>query len=187
MAKTRWPERAFTLTMALLFLGTGVATGVAVILSTISQNKQASANNQSSSSNSNSNSSSQGSTKLAGTKLAGFIPVGNVSNLEITDTKAGTGQAATSSSTVDVLYTGAVASTGIIFQASTDSSPSPVSLSLKNVIVGWQKGIPGMKVGGTRRIVIPANEAYGANPPQGSNIPPNAPLVFDITLLGVQQ
>lgn len=184
MAKSRWPERAFTLTMALLFLGTGVATGVAVILSTISQNKQASANTQFSN---NSKSSNQGSTKLAGTKLAGFVPVSNVKNLQITDTKVGTGQVATPNSTVDVLYTGAVASTGIIFQASTDSSPSPVSLSLKNVIVGWQKGIPGMKVGGTRRILIPANEAYGASPPQGSGIPPNAALVFDITLLGVQQ
>jgi FKBP-type peptidyl-prolyl cis-trans isomerase FkpA len=43
-----------------------------------------------------------------------------------------------------------------------------------------------MKVGGTRRLVIPANMAYGATPPAGSGIPANADLVFDITLIGVQ-
>jgi FKBP-type peptidyl-prolyl cis-trans isomerase FkpA len=43
-----------------------------------------------------------------------------------------------------------------------------------------------MKVGGTRRLLIPAALAYGANPPAGSGIPPNADLVFDITLVAVQ-
>ena len=46
-----------------------------------------------------------------------------------------------------------------------------------------QKGMIGMRVGGTRRILMPANEAYGSNPPSG--IPANAPLVFDVTLLKV--
>jgi FKBP-type peptidyl-prolyl cis-trans isomerase FkpA len=44
-----------------------------------------------------------------------------------------------------------------------------------------------MKVGGTRRLVIPADQAYGANPPQGSGIPANAPLVFDIELVKIGQ
>ena len=93
---------------------------------------------------------------------------------------------ATPSSTVSVLYTGAVASTGKIFQASTDNGPSPVTFPLSEVIVGWQKGIPGMKVGGVRQLLIPANEAYGASPPAGSGIPANAALVFNITLLSVK-
>ncbi|HSX32179.1 MAG TPA: FKBP-type peptidyl-prolyl cis-trans isomerase, partial [Candidatus Saccharimonadales bacterium] len=83
-------------------------------------------------------------------------------------------------------YTGAVAATGVIFQSSLDSG-QPVSFPLGNVIQGWQEGIPGMKVGGTRRLIIPAAKAYGASPPQGSNIPANADLVFDVTLHKIGQ
>jgi len=178
MAKTKLSHRAFALTMAILFLFTAVATGAAVIYSVYSANKTSnSANNPKTAAN---------ATHLAGTKLAGFTPVSNVSSLQASDIKVGTGPAASASSTISVLYTGAVAATGTIFQASSDSGPSPVTLSLSNVITGWQKGIPGMKVGGERQLLIPANEAYGPNPPAGSNIPPNAPLVFDITLLNVK-
>lgn len=171
-------QRVFLVVMAVLFLGTAAATGIAVIF--------ASSNSQTNNQQSN-NSKNTGGTHLQGTKLAGFTPVSNVSNLQIQDIKVGNGPVATASSTVSVLYTGAVASTGIIFQASTDNSPSPVQLPLAQTIPGWQQGIAGMKVGGTRRILIPASLAYGSNPPQGSGIPPNAPLVFDVTLLGVQQ
>jgi FKBP-type peptidyl-prolyl cis-trans isomerase len=86
--------------------------------------------------------------------------------------------------TVTVDYTGAVAATGVIFQSSKDTG-QPVSFSLDGVIKGWTDGLPGMKVGGTRRLIIPAGQAYGANPPAGSGIPANAPLVFDITLYKV--
>ena len=106
--------------------------------------------------------------------------------LQIIDTKVGTGAVAKSSSTVSVLYTGAIASTGIIFQSSLDNGPSPVTFPLNQVIQGWQQGIPGMKVGGVRQLLIPASLAYGANPPSGSNIPANADLVFNITLLNVK-
>lgn len=53
------------------------------------------------------------------------------------------------------------------------------------VIEGWYAGLKGMRVGGRRRLVIPASMAYGANPPPGSNIPANAALLFDIELLFV--
>ena len=52
------------------------------------------------------------------------------------------------------------------------------------VIKGWDQGVPGMKVGGLRRLTIPPDLAYGSNPPSG--IPVNATLVFDITLTAVQ-
>jgi FKBP-type peptidyl-prolyl cis-trans isomerase len=78
-----------------------------------------------------------------------------------------------------------VASTGTIFQSSLDTG-QPVTFALNQVIKGWSEGVPGMKEGGVRRLLIPADKAYGANPPQGSNIPPNADLVFDITLVSVK-
>ena len=182
MATTKLRDRAFALSLAILFLFTAVATSVAVVLSIISNNKA----NKEASTTSTSTSKSSSSTKLAGTKLAGFTPVDSVPKLQIIDTKVGTGAVAKSSSTVSVLYTGAIASTGIIFQSSLDNGPSPVTFPLNQVIQGWQQGIPGMKVGGVRQLLIPASLAYGANPPSGSNIPANADLVFNITLLNVK-
>lgn len=121
------------------------------------------------------------SKKLAGTQLANFTPVASVSQLQEIDTVPGTGATVKPGATITVDYTGAVAATGTIFQSSLDTGQS-VTFSLSQVIPGWTEGIPGMKVGGTRRLIIPANLAYGANPPSGSGIPANAPLVFDVTL-----
>ncbi|MEO7364417.1 MAG: FKBP-type peptidyl-prolyl cis-trans isomerase, partial [Candidatus Saccharimonadales bacterium] len=99
---------------------------------------------------------------------------------------AGTGAEVKTGDSVTVDYTGAVAATGIIFQSSLDSG-QPASFPLANVIKGWQEGVPGMKVGGTRRLLIPAALAYGPNPPGGSGIPANADLVFDITLRSIDK
>lgn len=118
---------------------------------------------------------------LQGTKLANFTPVSKVDKLEATDTTPGTGDTVKPGDTVTVDYTGAIAATGTIFQSSLDTG-QPVSFPLGNVIAGWSQGIPGMKVGGTRRLLIPASLAYGGNPPQGSGIPADADLVFDVTL-----
>jgi FKBP-type peptidyl-prolyl cis-trans isomerase len=123
--------------------------------------------------------------KSEGKKMQNFTPVSKVDSLQKTDLKEGTGAEATASSNVTVHYTGAVAATGTIFQSSLDTG-KPVSFALNQVIKGWSEGVPGMKVGGERRLLIPADMAYGANPPQGANIPPNADLVFDITLLNVK-
>ncbi|HEY4963252.1 MAG TPA: FKBP-type peptidyl-prolyl cis-trans isomerase [Candidatus Saccharimonadales bacterium] len=119
--------------------------------------------------------------KLAGTKMENFTPTDSVTTLQSTDLVEGTGQTVKAGDKVTVDYTGAVAATGIIFQSSLDTGQT-VSFGLNQVIPGWTQGVPGMKVGGTRRLVIPANLAYGASPPSGSGIPANAPLVFDITL-----
>lgn len=119
--------------------------------------------------------------KLQGTQLLGFTPTASIANLQKIDTTPGTGNEVKPGETVTVDYTGAVASTGVIFQSSKDSG-QPVSFPLNQVIAGWSQGVPGMKVGGTRRLLIPASLAYGGNPPQGSGIPANADLVFDITL-----
>ena len=124
--------------------------------------------------------------KLEGTKLANFTPVAQIATLEKIDSVVGTGEEAKPGATVTAHYTGAVASTGVIFQSSHDSG-QPVPFGLNEVIKGWTDGVPGMKVGGTRRLLIPAAQAYGANPPGGSGIPANADLVFDIELVAVKQ
>jgi FKBP-type peptidyl-prolyl cis-trans isomerase FkpA len=123
--------------------------------------------------------------KLEGTNMQNFTPISKIDTLQKIDTKVGTGKEAAASSTVTVHYTGAVAATGKIFQSSLDTG-QPVTFPLNQVIKGWSNGVPGMKEGGERRLLIPADQAYGANPPQGSNIPPNADLVFDINLISVK-
>lgn len=120
---------------------------------------------------------------LQGTQLVDFTPC-KVTSLQTVDIAIGTGPAATPTDTVTVNYTGAVAATGTIFQSSLDSG-KPATFPLNEVIPGWTEGIPGMKVGGKRRLLIPAAEAYGANPPSGSGIPANADLVFDVTMLKI--
>lgn len=169
-------DRFFALMGAILFLVTASAVSIAVFVQMITQHNNADASQAN---------QSQQAASLAGTKLTDFTPVSSVSKLQVTDTKVGTGATVKPGDSVVVDYTGAVAATGVIFQSSKDSG-QPVTLSLNQVIKGWQDGIPGMKVGGTRRLLIPANEAYGANPPQGSGIPANAALVFDITLHSIK-
>lgn len=163
--------------LTLLFIFTGLGIGVVAFWQATHQPKT--------DSKTNSSQSSTNKAKLAGTKLSGFTPVSSVGSLQKIDLKTGTGQAASANSTVTVNYTGAVAATGVIFQSSLDSG-QPVSFPLNGVIKGWSEGVPGMKVGGERRLLIPAAEAYGATPPQGSGIPANANLVFDITLISVK-
>jgi FKBP-type peptidyl-prolyl cis-trans isomerase len=120
--------------------------------------------------------------QLQGTKLTGFTPVASISQLQETDTAPGTGATVKASDTITVDYTGALASTGVIFESSKDSG-QPVTFPLSDVIPGWTQGIPGMKEGGTRRLLIPAKLAYGAAG-KGS-IPANADLVFDVTVHSV--
>ena len=174
MSETRKRDRIIALAVAIFFFGLASSLGILVIYQVVTTKH-------------NNDSSSQTSTTkqtLAGTQLTGFTPVSKVDKLQITDTKVGSGAAAKAGDTVTVNYTGAVASTGIIFQSTKDTGQA-VPLSLNSVIQGWKDGIPGMKVGGTRRLLIPADQAYGANPPQGSGIPANAPLVFDIELVKI--
>ena len=118
--------------------------------------------------------------------LSNFTPVSKISKLEKIDLIVGSGEEVKKDATVSVHYTGAVAATGNIFQSSKDFGTKPVTFPLSGVIKGWTDGIPGMKVGGTRRLLIPADQAYGATPPAGSGIPANADLVFDVELVGIE-
>ena len=120
---------------------------------------------------------------LEGTKLQDFEPRGAVSQLEIIDTVGGTGDAVPVGATITAHYTGALVADGTIFQSSKDFG-NPITFGLNQVIKGWTDGVPGMKVGGTRRLVIPAAQAYAASSP-ASNIPANSDLVFDIELTAI--
>lgn len=121
--------------------------------------------------------------QLQGTRLAGFEPIAKVETLTTIDTVVGTGDTVQPGATVTAHYTGALCANGVIFQSSHDMG-RPATFPLSQVIDGWQKGVPGMKVGGTRRLLIPAAQAYGAQSPS-PNIPANADLVFDIELVAV--
>ena len=123
---------------------------------------------------------------MQGTKLQGFTPVASVDSLQKIDIKEGSGEMVKEGATVTAHYTGALAKDGTIFQSSHDGPNQPVEFPLSNVIKGWTQGVPGMKVGGTRRLVIPASLAYGENG-QPPDIGPNEPLVFDIELTAVKQ
>lgn len=123
--------------------------------------------------------------KYEGQKLLGFTPRGLVAELEIFDIHPGTGEEVKPGATITAHYTGALVKNGIIFQSSFDMG-RPVTFSLNQVIEGWTKGVPGMKVGGTRRLVIPAEMAYGSHSP-AKNIPANSDLVFDIDLVAINQ
>ena len=121
---------------------------------------------------------------LQGTKLQNFTPIERVSELQIIDLQPGAGDVVPQGATINAHYTGALAKTGIIFQSSHDFG-QPITFGLNQVISGWTQGVPGMRVGGTRRLIIPAALAYGAQSPSPS-IPPNSDLVFDIELVKIK-
>jgi FKBP-type peptidyl-prolyl cis-trans isomerase len=109
--------------------------------------------------------------------------------LKYTDTKVGTGAEATPGHKVSVHYTGWLDQSGQKgkkFDSSVDrGEPFSFSLGAKEVIRGWDEGVAGMKVGGKRTLTIPPDLGYGARG-AGGVIPPNATLIFDVELLGVQ-
>lgn len=123
------------------------------------------------------------SPKLEGTKLANFTPQDVVTELQIIDVAAGSGNEVPVNAIITAHYTGALVKDGTIFQSSHDFG-RPITFPLSGVIVGWTQGVPGMKVGGVRRLVIPGAMAYGPASPS-PNIPPNSDLVFDIELVAI--
>ena len=110
------------------------------------------------------------------------------SGLQYEDTVTGSGAEARAGQDVTVHYTGWLyenGEAGAKFDSSKDrNDPFGFSLGAGMVIRGWDEGVQGMKVGGTRRLVIPPQLGYGARGAGGA-IPPNATLLFEVELLGV--
>ena len=123
-------------------------------------------------------------TPLEGTKLFAFDPIAQVTELKVIDLVEGTGAVVPEGATITAHYTGALTKDGTIFQSSHDFG-NAVSFGLHQVIAGWTQGVPGMKIGGTRRLIIPAALAYGSRSPS-ANIPANSDLVFDIELVAIK-
>jgi peptidylprolyl isomerase len=124
-------------------------------------------------------------TQLEGTKLANFTPIATVAELQVIDLIEGTGEAVPLGATITAHYTGALCKDGTIFQSSHDFG-RPITFGLSQVIAGWTEGVPGMKIGGTRRLIIPSEKAYGSVR-AAANIPPNSDLVFDIELTAIEK
>ena len=106
-----------------------------------------------------------------------------VTQLQITDERVGAGVAAKKGDTVTMNYKGTLQN-GTVFDQSYGDDPIEFRLGAGRVIEGWDKGIVGMKVGGKRKLVIPAKMAYGADSPR-LDIPANSTLVFEVELLAV--
>jgi FKBP-type peptidyl-prolyl cis-trans isomerase len=110
----------------------------------------------------------------------------SASGLTYWDIKVGTGAQAVAGRPVRVHYTGWLTN-GKKFDSSVDSGqPFVFNLGAGEVIKGWDEGVAGMKVGGKRQLKIPPALGYGARG-AGGVIPPNATLIFDVELLGVNR
>jgi len=108
-----------------------------------------------------------------------------VNELVKEDLKAGDGDVVKRGQTVKVNYMGWLPDGKIFDSSASGDEATPISLSLNQVIKGWQDGVPGMKVGGVRKLTIPAEQAYGESG-SGAMIPPNTPLTFILEVTEIE-
>jgi FKBP-type peptidyl-prolyl cis-trans isomerase FkpA len=135
---------------------------------------------------------SQAFAQETATSAANAAPIAPIApSLQQIDVKIGTGKEAIAGSNVSVHYSGwlfdanAAKQHGAAFDSSVGRGPFSFPLGAGRVIKGWDQGVAGMKVGGKRTLIIPAELGYGARG-AGGVIPPNATLIFDVELLDVK-
>lgn len=182
MARKR--DRIFAGVMAGTFIIATFGVGIAFLYQVLQDNKKNNEISQAIDASQQTNETTKNPNALEGKNMDGFTPVATVDTLQIIDLEEGTGEVVKAGDTINFDYTGAVASTGKIFQSSLDTGQRAV-YPLTSLIAGWQEGIPGMKVGGKRRLLIPSDKAYGAQAQPG--IPANSDLVFDITIHSIEK
>jgi peptidylprolyl isomerase len=123
--------------------------------------------------------------EAAGDPRKGIGMITTESGLKYIDTVVGEGESPKPGQMVTVHYTGTLEN-GTKFDSSVDrGQPFTFPIGVGRVIKGWDEGVMTMKVGGKRRLIIPAQLGYGARG-SGGVIPPNATLIFDVELLGVK-
>jgi peptidylprolyl isomerase/FKBP-type peptidyl-prolyl cis-trans isomerase FkpA len=109
-----------------------------------------------------------------------------ITELKIEDIEVGTGAEVKSGDTVVMHYTGTFADDGEKFDSSVDRGiPFETVIGVGHVIKGWDEGVPGMKVGGKRKLYIPYTLGYGEHG-AGEVIPPGADLIFEVELLDIK-
>lgn len=108
-----------------------------------------------------------------------------ITELQTIDISEGDGTEVQAGDCVAALYYGTLATDGTKFDENYTTG-KPIEFSLNGVIDGWKEGIPGMKVGGVRRLLIPSAQGYG-EAGAGDSIPPNSDLVFEVKIVGVRQ
>lgn len=172
-------ERIFAALGAVLFFGSACALTVFVIWQAVSNKSDTTAQSAQSQCVDNKTEAKQPAPAV-------YIPSGPVTQLQTTDLEAGKGQVAKAGDCLVVKYYGTLAKDGTKFDENFSSTIGfAFVLGQGQVIPGWDQGLVGMKVGGTRRLVVPAALAYG-NQGAGS-IPANSDLVFVVKLLRIQK
>lgn len=191
MSTTPLRHRIFAGFGALLFLVTASALTISVIW-------QATTNKSTTSSTSQADTSSTSQTDTSSCDIASVDTTTTLAAPEIyksadkqtalgtTDLEVGTGEEAKAGDCLIMKYYGTLASDGTMFDENfTKNTALQVKIGEGQVIKGWDQGVPGMKVGGTRRLVLPSDLGYGSTA-QGS-IPANSDLVFVVKLLEIKK
>lgn len=184
-------QRAFALTIAIIFLVTTLATSVFVVMAIINDNKQSSSTNDplATSAQQNSDDSCAISSETDQATLPVpevYKPPADVTALETTDLEQGTGDVVKAGDCLIAKYYGTLATTGEMFDGNfTEPTGLLFTVGTGAVIPGWDQGIVGMKVGGTRRLVIPSDLAYGAS--GSGSIPANSDLVFIVKVTEIKK
>lgn len=174
-------QRIFAASGAIVFFLSSIALTVAVIVS----NVQESHKSKQAATQATCTDTSQKEPTL--TAPEAFKPDGAVTSLQSTDLETGSGQAAKNGDCLVMKYYGTLATTGDMFDENfTKPTAFAFTLGQGQVIKGWDQGLVGMKVGGTRRLVIPADLAYGKSSPS-EKIPADSDLVFVVKLLRIQK
>jgi len=109
----------------------------------------------------------------------------NIPGYKVEDLEQGSGETAAPGKLVSVHYTGWLGN-GAKFDSSKDRQPLEFELGKKQVLKGWDIGIPGMKVGGKRKLTLPPELGYGDKGSLGGAIPPKSTLIFEVELVAVK-
>lgn len=177
-------QRIFALSGAILFFVTSIALTVVVVITMVQEGKKSKTDPA----------VAKADTCQAGSQAEDVLPVpesftspGTTTELQKTDLSEGTGAAAKSGDCLVMKYYGTLAKDGTMFDENfTAPTAFAFTLGAGRVIPGWDQGLVGIKVGSTRRLVIPSSLAYRDQSPS-EKIPANSDLVFVVKLIRIQK